>query len=111
MINAVGSSLVAVAAFGATAALNYAISGLVDWRLAIIFIGGGVVGGLLGGRMAQRLGAKRGALNAVFAGVILLVAIYMLARSIPLVNMPRAAGTRGAGHDLSRLNWACSSSR
>lgn len=84
MINAVGSSLVAVASFGATAAANYAISGLVDWRLAITFIGGGVVGGLTGGRMAQRLGAKRGALNAVFAGVILLVAIYMLARSIPL---------------------------
>lgn len=82
IINAIGSSLVAVAAFGATAAFNYAISGLVDWRLAALFIAGGVAGGLLGGRIAHMLGAKRGVLNAVFAGVIVLVAIYMLARSI-----------------------------
>jgi uncharacterized protein len=82
IINAIGSSLVAVTAFGATAALNYAASGLVDWRLAATFIGGGVVGGLLGGRIAQTLGGKRGALNTTFAGVIFVVAIYMLMRSI-----------------------------
>ncbi len=84
IISAVGSSLVAVAAFGATAALNYAVSGFVDLRLAIVFIGGGVVGGLVGGRIAKILGAKRGALNTIFAAVILLVAIYMLARSTVL---------------------------
>ena len=82
IINAIGSSLVAVAAFGATAAFNYAISGLVDWRLAVIFIAGGVVGGLAGGRVARTLGERRGALNIIFAGIIVLVAIYMLVRSI-----------------------------
>ena len=82
IINAIGSSLVAVAAFGATAAFNYARSGLVDWRLAVIFIAGGVVGGLAGGRVARLLGERRGALNIVFAGIIVLVAIYMLVRSI-----------------------------
>jgi uncharacterized membrane protein YfcA len=82
IINAIGSSLVAVTAFGATAALNYAASGLVDWRLAITFIGGGVIGGLIGGLTARTLGAKRGVLNAIFAGIISLVAIYVLARSI-----------------------------
>jgi hypothetical protein len=82
IINAIGSSLVAVTAFGATAALNYAVSGFVDWRLAVMFIGGGVVAGFIGGRVAQMLGEKRGVLNAVFAGVIFLVAIYMLTRSI-----------------------------
>src|SRR3546814_18328887 len=35
MINAVGTSLVAVTAFGLTTALNYAFSGLVDWPLEI----------------------------------------------------------------------------
>ena len=83
IINAVGSSLLVVTAFGATAALNYATSGLVDWRLAAMFIAGGVVGGLVGGRVARTLGGMRGSLNAIFAGVIFLVAIYMLARSIP----------------------------
>ena len=84
IINAIGSSLVAVTAFGTTAALNYAASGLVDWRLAVMFIGGGVVGGLVGGRIAHSVGGKRGALNSIFAGVILLVAIYMLTRSVLL---------------------------
>jgi uncharacterized protein len=82
IINAIGSSLVAVAAFGATAAFNYARSGLVDWHLAVIFIAAGVVGGLAGGRVAKALGERRGALNMVFAGIIVLVAIYMLVRSI-----------------------------
>jgi uncharacterized protein len=82
IINAVGSSLVAVTAFGATAAFNYARSDLVDWRLAAMFILGGVFGGLAGGRAAKALGARRGALNVVFAGIIVVVAIYMLARSL-----------------------------
>ncbi len=81
IINAIGSSLVSVAAFGATAALNYAASGFVDWRLAIVFILGGVVGGLIGGRIAKTLGERRGALNSIFAGVVFVVAIYMLIRS------------------------------
>ena len=82
IVNAIGSSLVAVTAFGATAALNYAVSGLVDWQLAIVFLAGGVLGGLAGGRLARTLGGKRGALNAIFAGVIVAVALYMLGRSI-----------------------------
>jgi uncharacterized protein len=82
IINAIGSSLVAVTAFGATAAFNYARSGLVDWGLAAVFILGGVFGGLAGGRAARALGARRGALNMVFAGIIVVVAIYMLARSL-----------------------------
>jgi uncharacterized membrane protein YfcA len=82
IINAVGSSLVAVTAFGATAALNYARSDLVDWWLAAVFIVGGVFGGLVGGRAAKALGARRGALNVVFACIIVVVAIYMLARSL-----------------------------
>ncbi|MCL2452524.1 MAG: sulfite exporter TauE/SafE family protein, partial [Alphaproteobacteria bacterium] len=41
MIFAIGSSLVSVAAFGLTTAFNYALSNLVDWRMAAIFISGG----------------------------------------------------------------------
>ena len=61
--------------------LNYAVSGFVDWRLAIVFIVGGIVGGLIGGRIAKTLGERRGALNTIFAGVVFVVAIYMLIRS------------------------------
>ena len=40
ILNAIGSSLVAVRAFGLTTAANYAFSGLVDWRLAIVSLQG-----------------------------------------------------------------------
>ena len=79
IVNAIGSSLVAVAAFGATAALNYAVSGLVDLRLAVVFLAGGVLGGFFGAQVACMLGNKRGALNVIFAGIIAATALYMLA--------------------------------
>ncbi len=81
MLNAVGTSLVAVAAFGLTTAFNYAFSGLVDWPLAGVFIVGGILGGLIGIRAARRLSASRGALTTVFAVLIFVVAAYMLWRS------------------------------
>jgi uncharacterized protein len=81
ILNAVGSSLVAVAAFGMTAAANYTLSGFVDWWLAAAFIGGGVLGGIAGARLAATLGATRGRLNTLFAGIIVAVALYMLIRA------------------------------
>ncbi|HET9356019.1 MAG TPA: sulfite exporter TauE/SafE family protein [Sphingomicrobium sp.] len=80
MINAVGTSLVAVTSFGLTTAFNYALSGLVDWYLAGLFIVGGLIGSLTGMRAARTLSSK-GHLSAVFAGLIFVVAAYMLWRS------------------------------
>ena len=81
MLNAVGTSLVAVAAFGLTTAFNYAWSGMVDWPLAGVFIAGGIAGGLVGLAAARRLSESRGALTTVFAILIFVVAAYMLWRS------------------------------
>ena len=81
MLMAVGTSLVAVTAFGLTTAINYAFSGLIDWPLAIVFIAGGMAGSLLGTRLAGRLGETTGRLTTVFAVLIFAVAIYMLWRS------------------------------
>jgi hypothetical protein len=82
ILNAVGSSLVSVTAFGLTTAANYASSGYVDWVLAGVFVTGGVFGGFLGTRSAKTLSGKRGALNIVFAVLIFAVAIYTLVRSL-----------------------------
>jgi uncharacterized membrane protein YfcA len=79
MINAVGTSLVGVTSFGLTTALNYALSGLVDWPLAGIFIGGGFVGSFAGTCLAKAIHGK-GHLNTVFACLIFVVAAYMLWR-------------------------------
>ena len=80
MINAVGTSLVAVTAFGLTTAANYAFSGLVDWLVAGVFIAGGVAGGVVGTSIAKRLSGG-GQLKTVFAGLIFVVAAYMLWKS------------------------------
>jgi uncharacterized protein len=82
ILYAVGSSLVAVTAFGLTTAANYALSGFVDWSLAGLFILGGIIGGLIGTRSANSLADRKGALNTVFAALIFAVAIYMLVRSL-----------------------------
>ena len=74
ILNAIGSSLVSVTAFGLTTAGNYAWSGLVDWPLAGLFVAGGALGGLLGVRSAKSLSNRKGALTMVFAVLIFAVA-------------------------------------
>ena len=83
ILEAVGTSLIAVTAFGLTTAFNYSLSGLVDWYLAFVFIAGGAAGSLVGTRIAGNLAAKRGQLTTVFATLIFVVAAYMLWRSFP----------------------------
>jgi uncharacterized membrane protein YfcA len=81
MLYAIGSSLLAVGALGTTTALSYATSGLVDWRVAAEYIVGGLAGGYLGMRLAGHLGHRKATLNRIFAGLIFLVAAYMLYRN------------------------------
>ncbi|MBW8300050.1 MAG: sulfite exporter TauE/SafE family protein [Hydrogenophaga sp.] len=88
MIHAVGSSLLAVGTFGLATALNYAVSGLIDWRIAAEFIGGGVIGGLGGMLLATRLATKRNLLNRIFAVLIIVVALYVLYQSRGAVALP-----------------------
>jgi uncharacterized membrane protein YfcA len=81
LINAIGSSLFAVGTFGLTTAVNYALSGFVDWGIAAKFVAGGAAGGLLGMRAACRLSTQKRALNYLFAAVIFAVAAYMMVRT------------------------------
>jgi uncharacterized protein len=82
LIMAIGSSLVSVTAFGLTTAANYALSDLIDWRLVLLFVGGGVAGGLLGGQIATALAKKKRALSLVFAIVVASVGVYVVMRGI-----------------------------
>jgi len=82
---AVGTSLVAVSAFGLTTALNYAASGLVDWPLAGSFIAGGVIGSVAGTALSQRLAAHKGRLTTVFAALVMVVAAYMIWRGLAVL--------------------------
>jgi uncharacterized membrane protein YfcA len=80
-INAVGTSLVSVGAFGLTTALSYAFAGMVDWRIAGFFILGGIAGGFAGTKLAGHLAARRALLTQVFAVAVLAVAAFILWRS------------------------------
>ncbi|MDE2578870.1 MAG: sulfite exporter TauE/SafE family protein [Hyphomicrobiales bacterium] len=80
MLSAVGTSLVAVTAFGLTTAVSYALSGLVNWRIAFIFIAAGAIGGLIGARAAGRLAANKATLARVFSAIVIGVGLYVMAR-------------------------------
>ncbi len=83
MISAIGSSLVSVGTFGLVTALNYARSGLLDWRVAGLYLSGGIFGGWIGSRIATRLGhSGKGTLNVIFSVVVALVALYILYRNL-----------------------------
>ena len=83
VINAIGSSLLSVGAFGLTTAISYASAGLVDWRVAAFFIAGGILGGLLGVNLSGRLARRRTVLTRVFALVVFAIAAFILWRSAP----------------------------
>jgi hypothetical protein len=80
-LNAVGTSLLAVGTFGLATAINYSLSGLVDWRIAGEFLAGGLAGGVAGTLLAARLGARKNVLSRIFAVVVFSVAGYVLYRS------------------------------
>jgi len=82
LINAIGSSLVSITAFGLTTAASYAWSGFVDWPLAALFIVGGALGGLFGIRLARHLSGYRHALSLTFSGIVIAVGIYVIIRSL-----------------------------
>ena len=82
MLYAVGSSLVSVTAFGMTTAVNYALSGLIDWRLVLLFVAGGVLGSVGGRRAAVHLAERKQALSQVFAGIVAVVGLYVVVRGL-----------------------------
>src|SRR5450830_467072 len=82
LISAIGSSLVSVTAFGLTTAASYAWSGLVDWKLAGLFIVGGALGGLFGTRLAKHLAGYKHALTRTFSGIVIVVGTYVIVRTL-----------------------------
>jgi uncharacterized membrane protein YfcA len=79
---AIGTSLIAVTALGAATAASYALSGLIDWRIAALFIGGGILGGIGGGALGRLLAARTGVLATLLASVIIAVGLYVVSRSM-----------------------------
>lgn len=87
MICAVGSSLLAVGAFGLVTAVNYGMSGLIDWGVAAECISGGVLGGFLGMWLGVHLALRNRALKRIFGIVVLVTAGYMLYRNAAALGL------------------------
>ena len=83
MAAAAGTSLVVIAIDSAAALASRAGHGALslDWPLVGVFTGAAVLGALAGGRLAGRADPQR--LAAAFTALIVVVAGYTLARSIP----------------------------
>lgn len=76
ILQAVGTSLLAVGTFGVITAARYAISGDLDIFISALFIVGGIFGGWFGARLAGKVPKKR--LTQVFAIIVIVVAIYIM---------------------------------
>lgn len=79
---AVGTSLVIVTLLGATTAVSYAISGLVDWPLTALLVLGGAIGSTIGMRLGRRLADRRHTFEIVFACVVIAVGAFVLVDSL-----------------------------
>jgi len=84
LANAAASSLLSVALFGAATSANYAVSGLVDWPVAGLFVAGGALGGFFGVRAARLLAGRALLARRLFAALVLLVAAYVAFRALGL---------------------------
>ena len=76
------TSLVSVAAFGASTAVNYSLSGLISWPLVAAMTVGGLVGTAAGLPVSRRLGANAALGRRLFAGLILITAAYVAVRAV-----------------------------
>lgn len=76
---AIGSSLMAVSAFGFATAGSYALTGKVDWFVAFEYVLGGAAGGYVGALLMRRLALRRELLARLFAGLLAAVAVYVIA--------------------------------
>lgn len=82
LANAAASSLLSVSLFGAATSANYALSGLVVWPVAGLFITGGLAGGWAGLRAAGLLADRALLARRLFAGLVLIVAAYVAWKGI-----------------------------
>ncbi len=87
MPEAIGTSLFSVGTFGLTTAVSYALSGLVDWLIVLLYIGGGLAGGMFGAYTCTWIGRNVRRLQVLFSGVLVVVACYMLYMNLVAVHL------------------------
>lgn len=80
IIDAIGTSLLPVSAFGLTTAIRYSFEGQIQWFVSALFIIGGIVGGFVGTKISTKVHRER--LVKVFSILLILVALFMIVRTV-----------------------------
>jgi uncharacterized membrane protein YfcA len=83
IIDAIGTSLIPVSMFGFSTAIRYSFNNQIEWIIALLFIIGGIGGGILGTKFVEK--APRKMLSSVFAFLLIIVAIYIILKSVLVV--------------------------
>jgi uncharacterized membrane protein YfcA len=81
MYQAVGTSLIIIAANSAAGLLGHMSQGLLDVTLTVIFVAAGLAGTFVGSRLAHRLPASR--LKQAFAVFVIVLALFLLRDNLP----------------------------
>jgi uncharacterized protein len=79
---AIGSSLVSVTAFGATTAMSYANSGMIDWSLTGLFVLGGLLGSTGAQWLMRRLATQASTLRPLFAVFVMAAGTYVAVEGV-----------------------------
>lgn len=82
MARSTASSLVSVSIFGAATSANYAISDLVDGRLILLLLAGGILGGVIGILVSKWLAGRLRTARLAFASMIFVVAGFVAVQAI-----------------------------
>ena len=75
--------------FGTMTGITYAIAGLVNWLIVVKYLAGCIPGGIIGARLVLRLGTRKKMLSRVFAGIMLVVAAYVLHVNVTALHLLR----------------------
>ncbi|HLH85882.1 MAG TPA: sulfite exporter TauE/SafE family protein, partial [Thermoplasmataceae archaeon] len=81
----IGTSLMSVGTFGVVTAVRYWIGGELDLFVSLLFVAGGIAGGWLGARIAGSVPRKR--LTQIFAIIVIVVAVYILAQTYTVISL------------------------
>jgi uncharacterized protein len=80
---AIGTSLIPISTFGFMTASRYSFEGLVNVPAALILIVGGIGGSLFGTKIGSKL--EKVTLTKIFAIMLIVVAVYMIAKSLTVL--------------------------
>lgn len=83
IVEAIGTSLIPISAFGFLTAIKYAFVGQSNLFVTLLFIIGGAMGGLIGTKISYRI--PKESLRETFAIMLIIVAFYIILRTVLLI--------------------------